>query len=222
MNSVYLIRHGETEWNQKGVIQGTADTPLSATGRDQVGALVPLLRAMSVFQIPLISSDAGRCKSSATILCAASGKTPTFSADLREVDFGAWTGRRIDELREAEDRRRAWDEIIPDYIWHNGESFRSAHKRANACVNKFRMANPNNDVLVVTHGFIIQLLVSWWLTGDLRAAAHLVISSGSLSIVEVSESSRIRLHGLNIVPRRCRTNEVVTPCSDNGITDNTQ
>jgi broad specificity phosphatase PhoE len=94
--TVYLARHGETEWNAAGRWQGHTDVALSARGREQALALAARLRGKGIGRIR--ASDLSRARETAEIVARAIGLgAPDVDPDLRERSFGIFEGRTRDE-----------------------------------------------------------------------------------------------------------------------------
>lgn len=91
-HELYLLRHGETEWNREGRIQGSQDSPLTARGREQATAQADILarEVPQMWQLARYCSPLRRARDTARI--ALDGLVPVIDRRLREVDFGAWEG----------------------------------------------------------------------------------------------------------------------------------
>jgi broad specificity phosphatase PhoE len=91
-HELYLLRHGETEWNREGRIQGSQDSPLTARGRAQATAQADILarEVPQMWQLARYCSPLRRARDTARI--ALDGLVPVIDRRLREVDFGAWEG----------------------------------------------------------------------------------------------------------------------------------
>jgi len=117
-----LIRHGETEWNRAGRIQGYhADSVLTATGREQVRALAARLAREGIDA--LYSSDAGRTRETAAPIGAAMGLPVVYETALRERNYGVFEGHSFAGVESAFpeefERFRTRD---PHYVPPEGES----------------------------------------------------------------------------------------------------
>ena len=106
MLQVYLVRHGETQWNAERRIQGQSDSPLTAKGEQQ--AMQVATRAKELGITHIISSDLGRTRRTAEIIAQACGCDIIFDSRLREVKYGCtgnkkyrFTHRRRRELASA-------------------------------------------------------------------------------------------------------------------------
>jgi probable phosphoglycerate mutase len=96
---LYLARHGETDWNAVGRLQGQTDIPLNDVGRAQARALADRLRTMGLAGV--LSSDLSRARSTAEIVCGELG-VPLVGIDpaFRERSFGVFEGLTHHECRE--------------------------------------------------------------------------------------------------------------------------
>ena len=102
---IYLVRHGETEWNQAGRMQGHLDSPLTARGEAQALAVGETLRDIGVDGFELLASPLGRTLATAAIIASALGRDPeSIATDERimEMTWGAWDGLTRAEI-EARD-----------------------------------------------------------------------------------------------------------------------
>lgn len=105
---LYLVRHGETDWNVAGRWQGHTDIPLNAHGRLQARVVAAALRSTPL--AGLVSSDLSRARETAEIIATVLGvKVVSFDPNLRERAFGPFEGLTGDEcLRLHPEAWRAW------------------------------------------------------------------------------------------------------------------
>ena len=103
---LYVLRHGETEWNREGIFQGVHDSPLTAMGREQAAHQGKILdRVISDWSaVDIYSSPQGRAKTTAEIALAGVNRTADLHAALREVDTGDWAGLHISDIIDADPR----------------------------------------------------------------------------------------------------------------------
>src|SRR5688500_14891082 len=94
-----LVRHGQSEANRDGRMQGRLDTPLTTFGRAQATALANRLAAEPSV-VALYSSPLSRALETARVIGGRIGVTPVVLDDLIEIDHGAATGLRHDEARQ--------------------------------------------------------------------------------------------------------------------------
>lgn len=147
--TLLLVRHGQSEWNAAGLIQGqTEHVPLTALGHAQASAAAGELAA--VRPGALISSDLRRAVQTAEHCARATGLPYTTSAALREQGYGVLEGRPSRELRDVVD----WTD--PHWAAEGGESLVQLHERV-AVFLKQLCADPPTDVIaLVTHGDTIR------------------------------------------------------------------
>ena len=98
MTLLYLVRHGETDWNREGRWQGHYDRPLSAAGCAQAAAAARRLARERISQIH--ASDLKRAAETAHIIGETNGLDVRLNRALREVDVGSWAGLTHAEAKE--------------------------------------------------------------------------------------------------------------------------
>ena len=99
--SLYMIRHGETEWNARHVLQGTADIPLNCNGRKQAEALAEEIRKQGLRFDRIYVSPLGRARETARIVTGAREEELITEPRLIEIEFGPLEGEPY-ELRDRE------------------------------------------------------------------------------------------------------------------------
>ena len=104
MCTLLLVRHGETDWNAEGRLQGHTDRPLNDYGRTQARRLAEQLHGDGIAAI--YASDLVRARETAEILSERLGLPVLLDADLRERNWGSWEGLTPDERLSVELRAR--------------------------------------------------------------------------------------------------------------------
>ena len=129
MKTLYIIRHGETEWNKIGRYQGITDVPLNDNGIAQAKACANALKDVHFDRI--LSSDLSRALVTAETIRGNRNIEITIDSRLREIDFGDWEKLLFSEIEER------WPGLIdqmyrqPDIVkLPNGESFQEVQNRA--------------------------------------------------------------------------------------------
>jgi probable phosphoglycerate mutase len=154
-----FLRHGETDWNVEGRLQGQRDIPLNETGRSQARRNgEAILRAFpDIAGFEAVASPLGRTRATMEIARGAMGLDPAgYRTDdrLLEITFGAWEGATLDELRAidpdriAERERDKWDFVPP-----GGESYARITRRIGAWLAEVR-----RPTFVVSHGGVGRVL----------------------------------------------------------------
>ncbi|WP_299376913.1 histidine phosphatase family protein [uncultured Tateyamaria sp.] len=147
-----ILRHGETEWNREGRMQGERDSPLTDLGRAQAAAQARLLAAHAPDDWPVWSSPQGRAFETARI--ARPGHDIITDARLVEIRMGVWTGAlRTDIARQAphlfdHDTDLTWYDHAP-----GGEGLEALYARTGAFLQT--LAGP---AVLVTHGITSRML----------------------------------------------------------------
>src|SRR6266478_5466016 len=113
--TIFLVRHGETEWNRARRYQGWSDSPLTARGIAQAEAIGHRLRALpEAAAAEIIASPIGRARRTAQIIAECLGRTAPLRFDerLREISLGSWDG-----LDRAEIRSRMGEKFA-EFEWY--------------------------------------------------------------------------------------------------------
>lgn len=152
-----LIRHGETDWNRAGRIQGHQDVALNAMGQQQAQALAAALDDEPIEA--LYSSDLLRACQTAEPLAQRRGLVLRRHSGLRERSFGVFEGRHwaqiVDEAPEAAAR---WRQRDPDYVVGGGESLVMLSERVLQTIDAIARAHSAACIALVTHGGVLDCL----------------------------------------------------------------
>ena len=150
-----VIRHGRTEWNERGRWQGHADPPLSAAGRRQAEELAQRLAGTPIDRIE--SSDLLRARETAAPLARSLGLPVHTDPAYRELDVGEWSGRTRDQIAALDAALlRTFREGDPDAAAPGGESRRELWRRAHAAIASLCDRCPGGRVALVTHGGFVR------------------------------------------------------------------
>jgi broad specificity phosphatase PhoE len=179
-----FARHAQSTWNGLGKIQGQLDPPLSERGREQAERLAERLgsRRWSGFY----SSDLARCLETAAPIAHRLGQEPVPLGELREIYLGEWEGltrhdleARYPELWQRWTQKPDWD-LVP-----GGETAAAFEQRVDRILKQLLEEHAEGDVLVVTHGGVIQVALGH--TVGLDGTAGLFpfrISNASITAIE--------------------------------------
>ena len=186
MTTLLLVRHGATDWNVQGRLQGATDVALSPVGVEQVRRLRSLVTAWAPDAV--VASPLSRAAETARLLV---GEPPLLDPRLAEVGLGAWEGRTSIELGDA---ARAWrrGELVPP----GGEQPDVARARVLGALAA--AAALGEVVLVVTHGGVVRAALDA-LVG--LATRHIApVPPASLTVVDLGGEGDVpRLRALGIV-----------------------
>lgn len=149
MTTLYLARHGQSDWNAANRFQGHIDRPLTDLGRTQAEALARELAATALEAI--YSSPLRRALDTATAVAAGRDLEVVADDGLREVDVGSWAGltrAKVEERFPAEFRR--W--VDGGDGWEDGETYEQMSTRVLATTVAIADAHRSGEILVVSHG----------------------------------------------------------------------
>jgi len=155
---LFLFRHGETDWNREGRLQGHIDTPLNTTGLSQAQLLAESLRPHRLDAV--VSSDLSRARTTAQIVAQALQVPLFIEAGLRETDVGAAEG-----LLWADAKTRFGEGLTErwysdgDVAFPGGETGIATRTRGLAALQRFAVAQPYGRIGVSTHGAMARQLM---------------------------------------------------------------
>jgi broad specificity phosphatase PhoE len=156
---IYLVRHGQTEWNLERRMQGRKESRLTPLGKRQAAAMAELLADMTTIEPPaawrLVSSPLGRARQTAEAIAARLGLPVEIDERLAEISFGEWEGRLRDEVAPLHPElfaTREWLVSPP-----GGETFDDVRARASAWLGE-QAPEPERRVIAVSHGMTGRVL----------------------------------------------------------------
>ena len=169
MTRIVAVRHGETDWNREGRMQGWAPVPLNETGREQAAATGRWLAERYEFD-RVLASDLRRTRETTDVLSESIDAAPTFESAWRERGLGVYQGLTLDDVESGypefglgEAAYRA-TEATPE----GGESLRDVHERV---VGRFEdLRGDDGTTLLVTHGGPLCILLGHAKGQDLTTA----------------------------------------------------
>lgn len=158
---IYLLRHGETQFNTQGRYQGQLNSPLTELGREQVQQNARMLKTFigNAHDWKIISSPLGRAVESTEILCETIGydnNKVEFDQRLTEVAVGQWAGLKMSDIQQT------WPDLLTNtdaFNWYfhapDGESFEAVVSRLSSWLKEIQH---HPKVIVVSHGLTSRIL----------------------------------------------------------------
>ncbi|MGJ8581542.1 MAG: histidine phosphatase family protein [Psychromonas sp.] len=158
MTNVYLIRHGETLFNQQGCFQGHSDSPLTKKGQRQALNLLKHFTAIPLQQF--YCSDLGRAQASATPLATAHHLALNTCSQLREISYDYLDGQPKLQLtsKDKQKLQRLFSGEL-GYRIGEGETLQEVQARIVNKLNEIASAHPGESIAVMTHGLSIVMLL---------------------------------------------------------------
>lgn len=175
---IYLIRHGETDWNKEGRAQGREDIPLNARGRAQAEALAEAFAAVPIDRI--VTSPLMRAVETGAVIARAKGLTSPadspdqIEADLIERDYGILSGRQVSKENRSI--------FFTDSGIEGIEPVRSVADRMAKLLASYA-DRPYAQVLMVSHGAAINALLER-LSGGAYGGAKTWLVNTCINILE--------------------------------------
>jgi probable phosphoglycerate mutase len=183
---IYFIRHGETDWNLEGRLQGQKDIPLNDVGRVQAEEAARKLQALvpRFEDLAYVASPMTRTRETMEIVRATLGLHPeVYRLDDRlvELTFGVWEGMTWKEVRKAEPALAALREQDK---WHyappgGGESYAMLVDRIRPILDDL-----TRDTVIVAHGGVARAFLAICCGVSSRQAASLDIWQGRILVIE--------------------------------------
>jgi broad specificity phosphatase PhoE len=194
MGRCFIVRHGQTEWNTEGRIQGHTDIGLSERGRQQASAV-----ARRLTQVPIdvaYTSDLSRASETARIILEGRNVPLYSTPQLRERYFGVFERLTVEERRTRYPKMFA-DSLVNDldFAPTGGETIRQTSTRIAALVAKLREHHQDETVLVVGHGGSLRSVVVALMSLPLEATWRFVMGNCGLSIIDTyPDNAVLRLY----------------------------
>ncbi|MDY6431023.1 MAG: histidine phosphatase family protein [Bacilli bacterium] len=192
---IYILRHGETTLNAKGVMQGRLDEPLNDRGREL--ALITGRALKGIHFDYAISSPLSRARETAQIILKESQNILPIDIDERiiEIDFGDLEGKKITEM--GEDGLKFYFEPLKFKGFPNGETVLEVCKRTQEFLKELIAKDDNKTYLISTHGCAMRAMINYlldnkedyWIGHAPYNCSFTIIESnkGKASIIEIDK-----------------------------------
>jgi broad specificity phosphatase PhoE len=192
--TIYLIRHGETEWNKKKLIQGQTDTPLNKKGEIQAKELEKKFKGINFSAV--FSSNLIRARKTAELMFLEKKLAVVTTKALRERFYGRFEGKHINELRK----------IIGELVFlsrkkqkklklYDVESDNQIVNRLTPFLRETAVAYPGKNVLMVSHGGLMRTFLSHlgykipeYSKKSMKNAGYLIIESDGVEFTLKKEN----------------------------------
>ena len=191
MNQTKLLiaRHGETEYNSRGLLQGRGiDAPLNEKGRRQAELLAGYLNSFHADMI--FTSSMKRSIETAKPFLINNDISHYSDSNLDEMNFGKLEGKKINEIKNQLDEiHDRWAGGDIDYKIDGGESPDEVLKRASGYLLPVIRKNINKTMVLILHGRLIRILLSSWLGMGLSRMHEIEHENGAVNYLKFKDGN---------------------------------
>ncbi len=196
MTTIYLTRHGQTEWNKVHRMQGWQNAPLTPLGKKQAAQLGK--RLSSVLFDSIYSSDSDRAYNTAKIIIQNRDQVINKIVALREINLGEWEGRLISEFEQLNpnEYQNFWKSPHL-YASSTGEIFFDVKDRVIPAIEEIIHQHPQECVLIVVHTVVVKIILAYFDNEPIHNLWNSpFIHPTSLSIIHTNnQTKKISLYG---------------------------
>ena len=184
MRKIFLVRHGESQWNTLKKIQGQQDIPLTEGGLKQANLIGNRLMNEKIDRI--YSSDLIR------------------AFDTAKVIGGIWEGMSNEKmLLKYHDEYLMWKRVPEKLKIEGAESLEELQSRAMNGINKIMRNGKDDNILIVSHSATLKTIILGLLDIDLTYFKNLTLDNVSLTIIEIRDYNRV----LKVINDTCHIKE---------------
>ena len=193
MMKIILIRHGQTEWNSIGKMQGSSDVQLSQEGIHQARLLAahfPFQRVDAIYSSPL-----SRAHTTASILANKFNLHVQIEPKFRETSFGNWEGMLLRDLAKADPENFEKFFMQPEELKiPNAETFLQTQERAMDAIQKIisqHKEEENSHIIIVAHGAVNRTILCAFLEMSLNKMWAIAQFNTALNILREDDGNWI-------------------------------
>ena len=182
MAKLYLVRHGETDYNNTMRFQGQTDIPLNQTGVEQAEKLAAFFKDIPLDAV--YSSSLQRAGKTAEIIAEEKGLEPVSLDALKEMSFGIWENMNSSDIQKKYPRE--WKDFFANPAntkIPQGESMNDVQKRAYPEIKRILDQYPEGNIAFVAHGGVIRVLICTMLGLDLNRAWRIHVGNASVTCI---------------------------------------
>ena len=181
--SIWLLRHGATEWSRNRRHTGTSEIPLLPEGEEEAKALAPRLRGQAFAQVWVSPLQRAR----RTCELAGLSDRAEVHQDLREWDYGDYEGITTKEIRQTVPNWSVWSHGCP-----GGEDATAVTARCQRLIDQ--LLTIEGDVALFAHGHILRSLAGTWMEQGACGGKHLILGTGTYSVLGFERENRALKH----------------------------
>ena len=182
---ILLVRHVETEWSERGILQGWQDPPLDEAGRRKLPEVFSAIQRVSGGSPLMVSSPLARSAETADFIAERlDTDPPLYAPELRELSFGDWEGHTISDLERKPELKSAYDTLDPYFRWPGSpENLAIRAETAATFLQRLLDEVEDREIVAVSHGIVIQAVLAIWIHSDVRRVCDFSVPPGGVSLV---------------------------------------
>lgn len=159
LTELYLMRHGETDWNKNSIFQGQTDIALNKKGIEEAKKTAQIFADLKLDFI--YSSDLIRTKNTALFIARSKKMKINESKKIREISFGDWEGLNYKEIeKKFPDDLAKWKDDLINNNPTGGEKILNFKARIKDFFQEILNKHQGEKILVVTHGGVIKIYLT--------------------------------------------------------------
>ncbi|EKZ0407294.1 histidine phosphatase family protein [Enterococcus faecalis] len=186
MLKIYLIRHGQTEWNLLNQMQGTMNSNLTSQGKTQAISLGKKLESFNFNKI--YSSSTARAVETSKLIFP--DKFISYSTYLCEIAMGEWEGKTYSQIQENDPTE--WDNFFNAPFNYKpssgGESFNQLEKRLKNFITTENLFNQEGAIAIISHRITLRMFLSILLK-EKKLFSDIDLNPTSLSLIEIDNGT---------------------------------
>lgn len=188
---IWLIRHGETDWNAAQRLQGWRDIPLNDTGKNQAKSVQRFLDQQRIAFDGVLSSDLQRAIQTAQIAFAQHQYPIEQIPALRERNYGIYEGHPWQSLTQLPNEPAPKINLRdPSLDVPEGESLLTFHQRIIEAFNQIALQRPNQKLAVIAHGGVIEMVWRYIQQADLSTPRPYKILNASVNHFAINQEQQ--------------------------------
>lgn len=190
LTKLFLIRHGQSEWNKLNLIQGQKNVSLTELGKKQAKSLGNRLINEDIHII--YTSDLLRAYSTAQIISDIIEKPMASKEDIREIKFGSWEGLSTQEIQEKYNKEYSTWLKEPHNLNIDGiETLQLLQTRAMNCIRNIIDSNQGKNIAIVSHGATLKTIILGLLDMDISHFKNISLNNVSLTTIECRTYNKV-------------------------------
>jgi len=184
LTTFYIVRHGETDWNNKKLLQGFTDIALNKTGENQAKDLAVVLKDVK-FDLAF-SSDLVRAKKTAEIIVLEKKLAVETTRLLRERTFGKFEGKPLSDFHSAQKLLKdlSYEQRRTHHMAEDMESDEEVARRVFTFIREIAIANLGKTILLTTHGGVLRTILIHLGQMSYEESDNSKVSNGAYVVLE--------------------------------------